>query len=194
MKTDNETLLENQYTELCDKLSAHRLPSWNELPDIELYMDQVVAVMEKALSVYCEAASEDNRIISPSIINNYVKLKVIPAPIKKRYCKEHLVYLIMICILKQTLSISSIVKIIEGLTADMSVEELYKIFCLIYREAISFANINEPDYFSAERDEIPETMNTFILRSALISTSGKFLCEGILSVVEEHKDKEKDKD
>ncbi len=187
MNTDNEILLEKQYTELCDRLSAHRLPTWRELPDIELYMDQVVAVMEKALDVYCTAASEDNRIISPSIINNYVKLKVIPAPVKKRYSKEHLCYLIMICILKQTLSISSVVKILERQLEVFTIEELYNNFCSIYKNVICFANINEPDYTIEEDDDIPEDMNTFILRSAILSTTGKFICEGILSVIHENK-------
>ena len=102
MYFDGQNILESRYAELCEKLAEHKLPRWNALPDIELYMDQVVAVMEKQLSLYQENYAEDARLITPSIINNYVKLKIIPAPVKKRYSREHLAYLIIICILKQT--------------------------------------------------------------------------------------------
>ena len=109
MNFDDELLLEQRYTLICEKLAAHKLPRWESFPDIELYMDQVVAVMEKALELYNKSGSEESKLITPSIINNYVKLKIIPAPHKKRYNREHLAYLVMICILKQTLAISSIV-------------------------------------------------------------------------------------
>lgn len=200
MGFSNDFLLEKQYTELCEKLSVHKLPRWEAFPDIELYMDQVVAVMEKALSLYIPCDSEENKIITPSIINNYVKLKVIPAPEKKRYSREHLAYLVMICILKQTLSISSIVKIIELQLSDKSIDKLYNEFCGIYEDVISFVSMSETD--SAiddapsfeESDDMSDNMSAFVLKSAIISTAGKFITEGLLSVmkVEENRSKKDD--
>lgn len=186
MNFDQELLLEQSYTEICEKLASHRLPRWEALPDIELYMDQVVAVMEKALSIY-NTESEDNRIITPSIINNYVKLKIIPAPIKKRYNKEHLAYLVMICILKQTLAISSIVKMINLQLEKKSVKQLYNEFCTIYENVIPFVSMedNPRDGELNKAEELPEDsddINAFILKSAILSTAGKFICEGVLAL------------
>ena len=182
MNFDQELLLEQRYTEICEKLASHRLPRWEALPDIELYMDQVVAVMEKALAIY-NTEADDNRIITPSIINNYVKLKIIPAPIKKRYNKEHLAYLVMICILKQTLAISSIVKMINLQLAQKSVKQLYNEFCTIYENVIPFVSMEDNARDTA--DDLPEDsddINAFILKSAILSTAGKFICEGVLAL------------
>ena len=185
MNFDQELLLEQGYTEICEKLASHRLPRWEALPDIELYMDQVVAVMEKALSIY-NTESEDNRIITPSIINNYVKLKIIPAPVKKRYNKEHLAYLVMICILKQTLAISSIVKMINLQLQKKSVKQLYNEFCTIYENVIPFVSMEDTrDADITDSAELPEDsddINAFILKSAILSTAGKFICEGVLAL------------
>ena len=185
MNFDQELLLEQGYTEICEKLASHRLPRWEALPDIELYMDQVVAVMEKALSIY-NTESEDNRIITPSIINNYVKLKIIPAPVKKSYNKEHFAYLVMICILKQTLAISSIVKMINLQLQKKSVKQLYNEFCTIYENVIPFVSMEDTrDADITDSAELPEDsddINAFILKSAILSTAGKFICEGVLAL------------
>lgn len=195
MYFDGQHLLEARYAELCEKLAAHKLPRWNSLPDIELYMDQVVAVMEKLLSLYQDNYAEDSRLITPSIINNYVKLKIIPAPVKKRYSREHLAYLIIICILKQTLAISSITRIITTQLATKSIEALYNDFCNIYEQVVPFVDFSEHEVDienAKERLESKEDMNAFVLKSAILSTTSKFICEGILSVVDNYSEQKQE--
>ena len=194
MNFDDELILEQRYTLICEKLATHKLPRWENFPDIELYMDQVVAVMEKALELYNKAGEEENKIITPSIINNYVKLKVIPAPNKKKYNREHLAYLVMICILKQTLAISSIVKIIESNLENKTISELYNEFCNIYENVIPFVNMGEPFFEGDDPNGIDvldsdDDINGFILKSAILSTAGKFVCEEMLSAMNAEKDK-----
>ena len=100
------------------------LPLWSELPDIELYMDQVISIISKYITVYGSA----EKIITPSMVNNYVKLGTIPAPIRKKYSKTHLAYLFIVCTLKQTLDMATINKIIPvGLDAS-AVEYIYNSF------------------------------------------------------------------
>ena len=197
MNFDDELLLEQRYTLICEKLAAHKLPRWESFPDIELYMDQVVAVMEKALELYNKGGSEESKLITPSIINNYVKLKIIPAPHKKRYNREHLAYLVMICILKQTLAISSIVKIIETNLETKSIKELYNEFCSIYENVIPFVNMGEnfiEDDTQSEFEvlEKSDDMNGFILKSAILSTAGKFICEEMLLAMNTQPKEEKE--
>lgn len=192
MNFDDELVLEQKYSLICEKLAAHKLPRWENFPDIELYMDQVVAVMEKALELYNKDGLEESKLITPSIINNYVKLKVIPAPNKKKYNREHLAYLVMICILKQTLAISSIAKIIESNLENKTISELYNIFCDIYENVIPFVNMGEPLFEDDEQEnssilDMEDDINGFILKSAILSTAGKFVCEEMLSAMNSEK-------
>ena len=65
-----------------DAVCTHHLPRYDELPGIDLYMDQVVAVVSDYLHPYMRDAKEQH--LTPAMINNYVKLKLLPAPVKKR--------------------------------------------------------------------------------------------------------------
>lgn len=96
-----------------EKLSAFKsfhMPRWNDLPEIDLYMDQVISVTDKYLGTLC---TTDDPILTPSMINNYVKSGIIPSPVKKKYSREHLAKLLVICILKPVMEISAIAQIIE---------------------------------------------------------------------------------
>lgn len=105
-------------------INEYHLPSWEELPSIPLYMDQVVLLLNRYLDIF-SAVSNEEKLITPTMINNYVKMKIVPAPVKKKYSKMHMAYLIMVCTLKQTLSISAISRM---LPADMSEEELRAVY------------------------------------------------------------------
>ena len=73
-------MIQEQLQEFNKKVSQHNLPRWKDLPELELYMDQVIVLMQKYLGPYM--LSED--LLTPSMINNYVKMNVLPAPIKKK--------------------------------------------------------------------------------------------------------------
>ena len=114
-----------ELTEWYQKISQIRLPRFEELPEIELYMDQVIALMDKYLAVFSD---DIPKLITPSIINNYVKQGVIPPPVKKRYTREHIARLIMICIFKQILSISNIQVLIQSSLEFNTIDEIYNFF------------------------------------------------------------------
>ena len=112
------------FTEMTNDSARPHLPIWNELPDIELYMDQVISIISKYISAYGEA----EKIITPSMISNYVRLGTIPAPIRKKYSRVHLAYLFMVCTLKQTLDMATIQKIIPVGLDEAAVEYIYNSF------------------------------------------------------------------
>lgn len=112
------------------KLVKHKLPYWDELPEIDLYMDQVVALMDKYLSFH--KLSDGDSILTHSMVNNYVKLGIMPAPVKKKYSREHIAYLIIICSLKQALPISDIKKLIDIRVKRTSIEETLNFFSDLY--------------------------------------------------------------
>ena len=107
---------------------------WAELPDLALYMDQVLTILEKQLCLI--ACGPEDKNLTSTMINNYVKHKVIPAPVKKKYEKEHLANLTMVCIAKQVLSLSEIQGMMEKLRAAENIETLYDRFCYILEKKL----------------------------------------------------------
>lgn len=94
-----------------NELSKFSYKDYHELPDIDLYMDQVVTFLEKQLAIF-QTSSVDKQITS-SMINNYVKGEVVSAPISKKYNREHLALIEEVCTLKQVLSIAEVKQVID---------------------------------------------------------------------------------
>ena len=94
-----------------EQLSQFSLSDWEDLPDLYLYMDQVVTYLERELKNL--RTSNEEIIITPWMINNYVKGKLIPTPENKKYSKEHLGYIIAICTIKQIMSINDIKQLFD---------------------------------------------------------------------------------
>ena len=120
-------------TDAISKLSEFRMPRHHELPDIDCYMDQVISIMEKHLDILSSGGS---KFITPAMINNYVKLGLIPPPIKKRYTREHLCYLYIICSLKSVIAIPAISELIGVLTRSRPILEVYDLFCDAYENML----------------------------------------------------------
>lgn len=85
-----------------------------DLPNIDLYMDQVTTFMDKQLEA-CKRHDED-KILTKTMINNYAKNNLLPAPEKKKYSKEHVLTLLFIYYFKNLLSISDIQTLLNPLT------------------------------------------------------------------------------
>lgn len=117
--------------ELNEILSSRKIPIWNDLPDIDLYMDQIIVLMEKYLGT-----SHKDKLITPSMINNYVKLGIIPPPEKKKYSRTHIAYLIIICSLKQVMPIPDIKILIDEQLKKDTIEELLNDYSKLYSSSI----------------------------------------------------------
>ena len=109
------------------EMQQYHIPRWQEVPDLELYMDQVVLFLEKSLKAI--QGRSDGKIITPAMINNYVKLGVIAPPVKKRYSKAHLAELTIICNPKQTLSITDIQRLLSQQQRSKDIKDIYDDFC-----------------------------------------------------------------
>ena len=120
--------------DLKERLQEQRPASWENLPDIPLYMDQVLTLLSRYLP-FLPKKEKEEQIITTSAINNYVRMKLMPAPEKKKYNRIHIAYLIMICALKQSLTMSEIQKILpNGLTED-EVKKTYEAFVDQYTDS-----------------------------------------------------------
>jgi hypothetical protein len=163
-----------------NEIQQYRLPRWEELPDIELYMDQVITLIERYLTPL--VGEHDSKVITPAMINNYVKLNIMPKPIKKRYERTHLAYLIVITILKQVILITEVKEGIFLLSKLCSIPEAYNIFCDMQEKALSeMAEI----YTSAYAQKQPQPFERVALDSmglymACTSFAGKIFTEKII--------------
>lgn len=102
----------------------YRLPTWEEIPNFGLYMEQVIILMKQYLE-FLPSGSKEDQIITAASVNNYVRNKVMPEPQKKKYYRIHIAYLIMICSLKQSLSIAMLQKLIPTNISESEVQDIY---------------------------------------------------------------------
>lgn len=101
-----------------------------DIPNIGLYMDQVTTFMDEQLEA-CKRY-EDDKILTKTMINNYAKNNLLPAPEKKKYSKEHVLTLLFIYYFKNLLSINDIQSLLNPLTehyfgnkAGFNMEDVY---------------------------------------------------------------------
>ena len=117
-------MINDMHAALSD-IRRYRPVEWEQIPDLGLYMDQVVTFITR---MYEPLYGDDiYGYLSPSMINNYVKSKLIPRPAGKKYSREQIALLTMIVALKQTSSMEDIRRMIT-LDDSQSVRELYETF------------------------------------------------------------------
>lgn len=165
-------------------IQNYQLPTWEQIPTLGLYMDQVLTLLSRYLP-FLPRKEQDEPIITTSAINNYVRMKLMPAPEKKKYSRVHIAYLIMICALKQSLTMSEIQHILpNGLTED-EVKKTYEAFVQRYSDSARLfitivermaAQILEAD--SADATDV----NSFVLSTAVMSNFSRLLTTKLLDL------------
>ncbi len=100
------TITEERLQEVLQELAAMPEIHSGDVPDIDLYMDQVTTFMEDRLGSV--KRDPDEKILTKTMINNYAKNKLLPPPEKKKYSREHILILIYIYYLKNVLSLQDI--------------------------------------------------------------------------------------
>lgn len=158
-----------QESEYARDIIAFRCPRFGELPNIELYMDQVISLADKYLSVFADADSD--KTITSTMVNNYVKQKVIAAPVNKKYAREQVAYLLFICVVKQVLSISDIGRLLQIQRDTYTVERAYDYFCRELELALQAAFVTRDFSYSNTASHV--TPETELLRSTVMSFAHK---------------------
>lgn len=167
--------------ELEDSFSGYSLPYWEDLPDIELYMDQVISLIKKYLEILYKVTISE-KFITPSMINNYVKLKIIPPPVKKKYSKLHLAHLLVVCTLKQTLDMVTIQTILPPDLNEEEVKIAYNSFVKNQHKAFLYVidNINSVSTPILNAEEENQTrMNDLLMQISASANICKIITENI---------------
>ena len=127
MTFDNEELLNN----ILESLSHIDYIKSTDIPNIDLYMDQVTTFMDEHLK--SSKRNPEDKVLTKTMINNYAKNHLLPPPVKKKYSKEHLLVLIFIYYFKGFLSFQDIQSVLNPLTerffqsdSSFSMERIYE--------------------------------------------------------------------
>ena len=190
----------NTFNEMVEKIAAQvrssNIIEVEDIPNIDLYMDQVTTFMDKCLAQY--KRYEDDKVLTKTMINNYTKAKIFPAPVKKKYSRTHLMLLIMIYHLKSVLSIKDIGILFQTALTEPNkakqekmIESIYRGFVSLQKQTITYltdAAEGKPDesFYGKESilmysdDEMKRIM--MILALAIRANTEKQLAEKVLDL------------
>ena len=169
-----------------DSVSKFRLPRWEQIPTLGLYMDQVVTVIEKTLMPLIGINGE--AIITPSMINNYVKLGMVQKPDKKKYSREHIASLIVITILKQATAIGDIRLGIDTVLKTGEKDVCYDSFCDYVERSIKIVaqSLLDSEQGGEETEiQFRYNVNHTMITMAVCSFATKMFTSNVRSIIRE---------
>ena len=115
----------------------YNYPKWEEIPEIDLYLDQVLLYVNKVCSPFI---TETDKGLTASMVNNYVKHGYLTKPEKKKYQRQQIARLIAITTLKSVFSIQEIAQTLNTLQTETNSEQLYNAFVDYMNEGIDPEN------------------------------------------------------
>ena len=206
MTIDNDDLMNS----VIASLGRIDVISLDEMPNIDLYMDQLTTFMDERLKKTTRHPESD-KILTKTMINNYAKNDLLPPPIRKKYSKDHLILLIFIYYLKSILSINDIQTLLQPLkerfhlsddelnlsriyeTAyELQTEELEPVIEDLKKKYHRSLKTFDDDGLSEEEKKRMQLFSFITLLSYDVYVK-KLLIEKMLDNITDEKDKEKDK-
>ncbi|MFA9375551.1 MAG: DUF1836 domain-containing protein [Lachnotalea sp.] len=138
----------------------------DDIPNIDLYMDQVTTFIETHLK--SSKRFQEDKILTKTMINNYAKNNLLPPPVKKKYSKEHILLLIYIYYFKSILSINDIQSLLNPLadkffntSGNLNLEDIYEEsfglekdqIDLLQQDIIDKYNISQKTFDDADEED-----------------------------------------
>ena len=164
----------DELLDLKQRLEKERPAAWQELPDISLYMDQIISYMPRQLIHF-----DDRDTLTSAMVNNYIKDGIVPRAEGKRYSPTHLAYLTAVCALKKVLSVRDISNLIHsGEELGMDSEAMYGYFLRKLDKALS----DTADTISPEAEQ--KELAKLALTLALQSYAYQLACTRILDLLQ----------
>lgn len=161
--------------ELKARMLGERPEEWERLPDLALYMDQLISYMPRQLIRF-----DDGDALTSAMVNNYIKDGLLPRAEGKRYGREHLAWLTAICALKSVISMREMADLFEALEdRDKTPQERYTFFLeQLDRSLNKAAKPLDPDREEGE-------LAALALELALDSYASKLACQRVLGILRE---------
>ena len=151
---------------------------WKDIPDIDLYMDQVISYMKRQ-----HIGLDEDETLTSAMINNYIKNGLLPRAKGKRYNREHIGYLTAICLLKQVLTVKESGVLINSEMEDKDVETFYN----QYRDIVmsTFSSVAS----SVKSDGTKEELVNQAMKMAVSGYAEILVCKKILEEIEKEENK-----
>lgn len=203
-KNENEEFEENEFSEYGVYLN---LVKWDLIPDINLYSEQVVQIINESLSGNIILGRQINftkSYITPTMINNYVKRELIEAPENKRYTRIQIAKLIVISLLKQVYSTDEIVTFFKITYEAAPLAKAYTSFIRLFKESLRTVFLEGDLLKKGKYDEetinellikirkekfVIETQEQSLLKNITLSIANKIYVDEYLKELEKKKNK-----
>lgn len=156
-------------------LEEKRPAKWEEIPDIDLYMDQVLSYMTRQ-----HVGLELDENLTSAMINNYIKKDLLPRAKGKKYNREHIAYLTAICLLKQVLSVTDTGDLLSSHIQQREEEEIHSFYS-------KYTAIMDKE-FKQVSENLPETedknsLSDAALRLAISSYAQMLACQQLMKAL-----------
>ena len=176
MNIDSNNILESILTSLSKIDYIHP----TDIPNIELYMDQVTTFMDAHLA--STKRYEEDKILTKTMINNYAKNNLLPPPNKKKYSREHILILTFIYYFKNILAIKDIETLLKPLTEQyfqtedtLDLTSIYEEICSMEKSQIPAMSEEMKQTFTRTESvfsDVPEEKRTYLQTFSLICSLG----------------------
>lgn len=155
-----------------------------DIPEIDLYMDQVIQLFENKFSK--NLRNEDDKVLTKTMINNYSKGKLFMPVKNKKYTKDHLILISLIYQLKGALSIKDIKTSLEPMVTKINsgencdLREIYSKYLNLYDKNVDHfyediaKNIDDVGYIKENADDNKEYVKDFLLLTSLVTMSNLY--------------------
>lgn len=173
-------------------IEEFRLPRYNEIPNVGLYLDQVTKYIDDYLKQIGDSTADTEAslakdkdkdiapVLTPSMISNYVKKKIIDNPIKKQYYREQIAYLIFIAFAKSVLSLEDIRLMIHLQKMTYTGEKAYNYFVEELETTLKMVFKGENSYRELGQDKSKEKV---MLRNTVVAISHKVYLDSVFAEV-----------
>ncbi len=169
---------------LKDRMEQERPTPWEDLPDIALYMDQLISYMSRQLIRF-----GDGPALTPAMVNNYIKDGLVPRAEGKRYGPAHLGYLTAVVALKQVLTVRDIGALMgAGRSLEKTIPEQYAYFL----DALDHALTGTAQAINPEAEE--SDLAKMALDFAVRSYANQLACQRILHILQPQEEKKRKKE
>lgn len=162
--------------QLADSIESFKLPQFNEIPDIGLFLEQTTKFVEEYLKPL------ENITITSSMISNYVKKGIISNPIKKQYNREQITHIFFVAIAKSVLSLEDIQMMLSMLKQNYDCQLSYEYFCT------ELTNVLHETFGIKEAKKQPDknySDDKILLRNIIITVAHKIYLDKTFRIMQQ---------
>ena len=162
--------------QLCEDIAGFRLPRYQEIPDVGLYLEQTAKYIADILAPLTEGA------VTGSMISNYVKRGLVSNPVKKQYSREQIAYLIYIATVKNVLAMDDIRLTVSIQKRSYPPQVAYDYFCMELENVLEYVFGRKT---ALDAVGVEHTDEKIMLRNTIITAAHKIYLEKLFAALKE---------